>query len=153
MEILPSVLDRDTFFASHTRLKNEQVSQIDLTVDQMSTASVSNSNQLLSRPEARTLAVVDRTANIGLAAREIATARLSPYNTSPYSPDLVIVNTFVVAEFVERCMEYADSIASSGQKSLPDGNLHGVEKRSAEGELVVHTSKTGNLKVIVLQAR
>ncbi|TVY12938.1 Aldehyde dehydrogenase family 3 member B1, partial [Lachnellula arida] len=153
MEILPSALDRDTFFASHTRLTNEQVSQIDLTVDQMSTASVSNSNQLLSQPEARTLAVVDRTANIGLAAREIATARLPPYNTSPYSPDFVIVNTFVVEEFVAACMEYADSIAPSGQKSLSDGNLQGLEKKSAAGELVVHTSKTGNLKVIVLQDR
>ncbi|TVY32179.1 Aldehyde dehydrogenase family 3 member B1 [Lachnellula subtilissima] len=153
IEILPSALDRDTFFVSPAKLENEQVSQIDFTVDQMSTASVSDVNQLLSQPQSRTLAVVDQTASIGLAARAIATARLPPYNTSPYSPDSVIVNTFVVEEFVKGCIGYADSLASSDEKSLPNGNLQGLEKHSAEGEPVVHTSKTGNLKIVVLQDR
>ena len=153
MKILPSALDRDTFFISHIRLNNEQLSQIDLTVDQKSTASISDLKQLLSQPQTGTLAVVDRTANIGLAARAIATARLPPYNTSPYSPNLVIVNSFLVEEFVQGCIEYADSLVSSDEKSLSDGNLQGLESNSAEEELVIHTSKTGNLKVVVLQDR
>ena len=119
-------------------------------------ASIPSSNQLLSQPNSRTLAVVDRTANIGLAAREIAIAHLPPYNTSPYAPDLVIVNDFVVEEFVNACLEYADSIVSSSEKCAYNGDLQKLEMDpdgKGKVQVQVHTSKNAHLKVLVLQDR
>ena len=154
MELLPPALDRDTFSISKTRLEDEQISQIGLLVDQTNTTSISHSDQFLSQPNTRTLAIVDRTANIDLAAREIVTARLPPYNTSPYTPDLVIVNNFVIEYFVDACLKYADSVVSSGVKSASNGDWQKLEKDlDDKAQPKIYTSKNPNLKVLVLQDR
>ena len=64
-------------------------------------------NQLLSSSKARAIAVVDRTANIEEAAKAIAKARFSFGGTSPYAPDLVLINEFAKKEFFEACSKYA----------------------------------------------
>ncbi|KAK3378388.1 Aldehyde/histidinol dehydrogenase [Podospora didyma] len=68
---------------------------------------------LVSPAKGRAVAVVDRTANIEEAARAIVRARLSFGGTSPYAPDLVLVNEFVKEQFVQSCSRYAmDTLAA-----------------------------------------
>lgn len=59
------------------------------------------SNELVSMPSRETVAIVDRTADIALAAREINTARRAFGGMSPYAPDVVLVNEFVKPKFLE----------------------------------------------------
>ncbi|KAM3071814.1 hypothetical protein ACMFMG_009671 [Clarireedia jacksonii] len=106
-DLLPKALDPETFCILSTSIG--QPSNVFL-VDQTSTNSTPSTNQLVSNSSARTIAVVDRSADIDMAAKTIATARFSFNGTSPYSPDLVIVNEFIKNEFTEACSRYAGKL-------------------------------------------
>lgn len=69
--------------------------------------------QLVSSPEARAIAIVDRSADIDAAAKAIVTARFSFQGMSPYAPDLVIVNEFVKKDFFQACTRYASQAFAS----------------------------------------
>lgn len=62
------------------------------------------------------MAVVDRTADVDLAARAIAAARFGFGGTSPYAPDLVLVNEFVKRDFFEACSRYASLSFAKGER-------------------------------------
>jgi acyl-CoA reductase-like NAD-dependent aldehyde dehydrogenase len=53
----------------------------------------------------RTVAIVDRTADLTSAAEAIATARFAYGGNSPYAPDLVLVNEFVKSQFLRALMQ------------------------------------------------
>lgn len=67
-------------------------------------------NELRSASASQCIAIVDRSADIEAAAKAIATARFSFGGTSPYAPDLVLVNEFVKKEFFEACSRHASSL-------------------------------------------
>ncbi|PVH75030.1 aldehyde dehydrogenase-like protein PutA [Cadophora sp. DSE1049] len=102
-KILAEALDDDTFYISNTTVKEPTA----FVVDQTSTASQPTLNQLSSNATSRTVAIVDRAADVELAAKTIINARFSFQGNSTYSPDLVIVNDFVKARFTEACIQYA----------------------------------------------
>ncbi|KAH9883343.1 Aldehyde/histidinol dehydrogenase [Xylariomycetidae sp. FL2044] len=105
--LLPAALDGSTFCISKT-VTDGSILGAAVLVDQTSnTASQSSTTQLLSSPTARTVAFVDRTADIQAAAKAITTARFSFGGTSPYAPDLVLVNEYAKKEFFEACSKYA----------------------------------------------
>ncbi|KAI0023546.1 Aldehyde/histidinol dehydrogenase [Xylariomycetidae sp. FL0641] len=105
--VLTSALDVDTFCITKT-ITDSSVLESAVLVDQMSTtASKSSTNQLLSASTSRTVAIVDRTADLQAAAKAITTARFSFGGTSPYAPDLVLVNEYVKKDFFEACSKYA----------------------------------------------
>lgn len=56
---------------------------------------------LISPNQSHVVAVVDRTADLNQAARELVTARFAFGGKSPYAPDLVFVNEFVKSEFLK----------------------------------------------------
>ncbi|TVY84409.1 Aldehyde dehydrogenase family 3 member B2, partial [Lachnellula suecica] len=155
IDLLSSALDRGTFLFSKVRLEKCQLSQIDLFVDQTSTATTHASNELLSKSNARSLAVVDRTADIRHAANAIVRARLPPHNTSPYAPDLVIVNNFILQDFVKACFENAEGITVSNsleQNVSSDTKLKDlIRECENRGQLKVHRSNTSQLQVVVVQ--
>lgn len=59
------------------------------------------SNHLTSHNDASCVAIVDRTANVQLAAQELFAARFSFAGSSPYAPDCVFVNEFVKNDFLQ----------------------------------------------------
>ncbi|ESZ93897.1 hypothetical protein SBOR_5718 [Sclerotinia borealis F-4128] len=120
-ELLSQALDNDTFYVSPTVLQDSILASA-LLVDQTSNSPTANINQLISNSSARTVAVVDRTADIENAAKSIVTARFSFQGTSPYSPDLVIVNDFIKSDFTEACTKYASKFFSSNRKSSTKQN-------------------------------
>ncbi|EMR84000.1 putative aldehyde dehydrogenase protein [Botrytis cinerea BcDW1] len=115
--LLPQALDNDTFCISPTTLQDSSILESALLVDQTSNPSSSKINQLISKSSDRTVAVVDRAAEIESAAESIVTARFSFQGTSAYSPDLVIVNEFIKSDFIEACTRYASKFFSSNSSS------------------------------------
>lgn len=89
------------------------------------TSSTHRVNERRSACHSRCIAIVDRTADIESAAKAIATARFTFGGTSPYAPDLVLVNEFVKKEFFEACSRHATLLfagATRDKKKKMDGN-------------------------------
>ncbi|KAK7910841.1 hypothetical protein PG985_013322 [Apiospora marii] len=112
-KLLPAALDVNTFYLTKT-ITDSSILETALLVDQTSASSSPSSittnsltNQLLSSTRSRTVAIVDRTADIQAAAQAITNARFGFGGTSPYAPDLVLVNEFVKQDFFEACSKYA----------------------------------------------
>lgn len=53
----------------------------------------------------RTVAIVDRTADLTSAAEAIATARFAYGGNSPYAPDVVLVNEYAKSQFLRALMQ------------------------------------------------
>ncbi|KAK9422114.1 putative Aldehyde dehydrogenase domain-containing protein [Seiridium unicorne] len=116
-KILVAALDINTFCLSKT-IKDSSILETAVLVDQTSSATpTSLTNQLLSSSSTRTVAIVDRTADIQLAAKAITNARFSFGGTSPYAPDLVLVNEFIKQDFFEACSKYA-TLAFAKESSI-----------------------------------
>lgn len=118
--LLPRALDQNTFYLSSTRI-TEPAELVDsaILVDQTAEGrpSTTLTTQVLSSSSgARAVAVVDRTADVDLAARTIAAARFGFGGTSPYAPDLVLVNEFVKRDFFEACSRYASLSFAKGER-------------------------------------
>jgi hypothetical protein len=111
LNYLPSALDNDTFFVTPNKLQSSQLSKIDLLVDQTGQSPDSSIPQLASSSKSTPIAIVDRTADIEVAAKAITTARLVPHSASPYSPELVIVNAFILDTFKTACLKYTNDLS------------------------------------------
>lgn len=62
---------------------------------------------LISPSKERTIAIVDRSAKVAEAAKALVAARFALGGRSPYSPDLVLVNEFVMKPFLESVIQHA----------------------------------------------
>ncbi|KAK3325681.1 Aldehyde/histidinol dehydrogenase [Apodospora peruviana] len=110
---LTKALDYNTFcIVSSVKTLDNSILDSALLVDQTgeTESETITRNHLVSSPNARVVAVVDRTANIEKAAEEITRARFRFNGTSPYAPDLVLVNEFVKDKFIEACDRYASML-------------------------------------------
>lgn len=123
--LLTAALDLNTFCIIKS-LPDQAVLDEALLVDQTTNGSSRTlTSELLSSTQARCVAIVDRSADIEAAARAIATARFSFGGSSPYAPDLVLVNEFVKKDFFEACSRYATlSFAEEGGMKRVSGNQH-----------------------------
>lgn len=109
--LLPQALDPNTFCIVKATPEHPAV-QDAVIVDQASElqpAPVGN-RLLRSSPTIQCVAIVDRSADVEAAAKAITTARFSFGGTSPYAPDLVLVNEFVKKDFFEACSRHASSL-------------------------------------------
>ncbi|KAI1503560.1 Aldehyde/histidinol dehydrogenase [Biscogniauxia marginata] len=132
-EILSSALDMNTFCLSKA-ITDTSILDTAVLVDQTSDASrTSQTTQLLSSSTTRTVAIVDRTADIQAAAKAIATARFTFGGTSPYAPDLVLVNEFVKKEFFEACSKYATlAFAKDSNVKKVSGNQNESSRKAVK---------------------
>jgi len=86
---------------------------------------------------------VDRTADLKLAARELVAARFAFGGSSPYAPDLVLVNEFVKQEFLQAVGEETRRLSDSKQQG---------EKVKAKGKVSekIEKFRKGDSKVEVV---
>ncbi|PKX97790.1 uncharacterized protein P174DRAFT_458383 [Aspergillus novofumigatus IBT 16806] len=103
--IFSQALDADTFAISEERPDATFLSRV-LMVCQTGSAPLADRN-LLSPANARTVAVVDRTADVPPAAEALVAARFAFGGRSTYSPDIVLVNEFAMKRFVEAVIQQA----------------------------------------------
>ncbi|KAI1616158.1 Aldehyde/histidinol dehydrogenase [Exophiala viscosa] len=107
-KVLQGVMDKDTFVVLESRPDDpEFFAQNCVIIDGTLNATEPNSLQTVSASATRAIAVVDRTANVAEAAKEVVRARLNFQGKSPYSPDLVLVNEFVLKDFCTAAVQYA----------------------------------------------
>lgn len=101
-QILPEALDHDTFAITTQRPDTSFMSKTLLVAQSESDAS----SGLIS-PAARTVAIVDRTADIAASAQALVAARFALGGRSAYAPDVVLVNEFAMKPFVEAVIQHA----------------------------------------------
>jgi hypothetical protein len=139
MSTLTSSLDSETFFASTTSISETQIEQSNLIVNQQiecqhTSRTIGNNHLGLS------VAIVERSADLKLAARYILDARLFSDGTSPYAPDLIVVNEWIMDDFRATCSRYARSLKVTS-KSLPKETSELVASMEKQGQ--VHTDIPG----------
>ena len=128
---LTGALDVNTFSVSGT-IHDLAALGPTVLVDQTSARTTAClTTQLLSASTGRTVAVVDRTADVQAAAQAITKARFSFGGTSPYAPDLVLVNEFVKQDFFEACSKYATLAFAKEPAACKVGSNRGDETRKA----------------------
>ena len=77
----------------------------------------------ISTPSYRSIAIVDRSAQVADAAREVTRARFAFGGRSAYAPDLVLVNEFILKDFCIAVTQYATSLfAGSIDGKQQNGN-------------------------------
>ncbi|TKA69893.1 hypothetical protein B0A55_07522 [Friedmanniomyces simplex] len=115
-QILPSALDRDTFAITSSPIDDQSFLGVVAHVNQNDSERWPRANQISSPARSRTVAVVDRTANVELAARELVAARFRFGGRSPYAPDIVFVNEFVRQSFLQavvaECVKLESGVAA-----------------------------------------
>ena len=107
-------------------------------------------SQLVS-PNNKTIAMVDRTANLTLAAEQLVTARFAFGGTSPYAPDLVFVNEFVKEDFLEHVLKHSIRFLTGSNGALNDSSITRGPKKSspiAESFQVLSDSKKWRLNIV-----
>ncbi len=162
--ILSSSLDADTFAISESRPTPEFLQHCTLFLQSEPAEHSKARTTYISPSSPRALAVVDRTADVNTAAQAIVRARLSRQGRSPYAPDAVLVNEFVLEEFVvclqrhmSPYMAYEnDSVGSDSPKHRQRGPIGDVQRlldsaEKSEGMRVVVRGSDGN--VISVQNR
>ncbi|KAJ6094584.1 hypothetical protein N7467_002097 [Penicillium canescens] len=122
-KILPEALDNDTFTITAQRPDPSFLNKA-LIVDQ--TGESNTNGGLVSPATARTVAIVDRTANITEAAKELVAARFALGGRSPYSPDLVLVHEFAMKPFVEAVIQHASKYLAG-----ENGEVRSLSRKSA----------------------
>ena len=73
-------------------------------------------------PKSKVIAVVDRTADLASAAEQLVAARFAFGGTSPYAPDLVLVNEFVKQEFSEHVLRHSIRYLSGSDNNVANGS-------------------------------
>lgn len=149
-KILPAALDADTFTVLDSELHD--TSFLDSCIQVLPTPSrskIPTANVLISPSESRVVGIVDRSSDLKSAASALVTARFGFGGHSPYAPDLVLVNEFVIDEFSDlvvqqaaRLFSKASSTGKSGekrQKVLSDAEL------KEDGTQVVVTGHSGTI--------
>jgi hypothetical protein len=102
----------------------------------------------------RVIAIVDRTADLAVAAEYLVTARFAFGGTSPYAPDLVFVNEFVKKDFLEHVLKFAIPYLASSNETEPNGSpksptLGGQKgSRTADALKSFESSKSWSSKVV-----
>ncbi len=111
-------LDINILWISNEAVGDKSVLDKAVLVDQNGNGSSATlASQLISSSRARAIAVVDRTADIEVAARAITRARFSFGGASPYSPDLVLVNEFAKERFFKACLKYATELFAASPRT------------------------------------
>lgn len=142
VEILCKALDRD-LFATSSKFTDLEISKADLFLDGTSLEQ-GKASKFSGISTARSLAIIDRSADLTRAAEEIVNSRLAPNDGSPYSPDLIIVNEFVQEEFIRYCAKLAEETEVKRTKPQEKDTSSALQGTVAKAE------KTGQVKTTKL---
>ncbi|MCJ1472615.1 hypothetical protein MMC13_001264 [Lambiella insularis] len=153
-KLLQDSLDKDSFAVSESRPPGDFMRQCTLVQDYEPEAPHNTRGTLISPNALRSVAVVDRTARIEEAAHTIVQARMSRRGSSPYAPDVVLVNEFVVEKFmtctlqhVARYMAHSDALVNGHSHKKPRQPLWESE------QIVDNAEKSEDIRVVTRGSR
>ena len=145
-KILPQALDSDTFAVSEERPDVTFLNKVKMVVQDNNASGPMSERCLVSPTTARTVAVVDRTADLVQAAKSLVEARFTFGGHSPYAPDVVLVHEYSMKPFVEAMIQFSS-------KSLADENGRarhsGSRRLSPEPSLLDTAQKDAGSRVLV----
>lgn len=109
---------------------------------------------LVSSPDARVVAIVDRTADLVAAASSIVQARAAFRGRSPYAPDLILVNEFVLKDFTDAAVtaftRYLSGIGPVNGNDAPDVFVAKPRRRERE-EVLTKEERSDSGTTIILE--
>ncbi|KAL1582219.1 hypothetical protein WHR41_09073 [Cladosporium halotolerans] len=160
-QALQSSLHPDTFAIASSPVSDPNILSSSIFVDQNSSETWPRLNHLASLARSGTVAVVDRTADVKLAAKELVAARFAFGGTSPYAPDLVLVNEFVKQAFlqavVDGCREGRTGTRSregkAGGANKLDEQLQALKKVDPRVQIVVQEAKAAVAELSAREAQ
>jgi aldehyde dehydrogenase (NAD+) len=151
-KLLPQAIEADSFAILSSTPSADTIATC-LQVLQETHTDAPTYTQLAS-PKAKVIAVVDRTADLALAAEQLVAARFAFGGTSPYAPDVVLVNEFVKKDFLEHALKQSirylsgsDDITANGSTS-PRQNAQKPGSGVAEAFKTLQDSKSWRMSVI-----
>jgi aldehyde dehydrogenase (NAD+) len=114
----------------------------------------STSVRWISPPGSRSIAIVERDADLKKAASALVTARFSFGAKSPYAPDVVFVNEFVAKEFFHEATKQARRHLGL-ENAAVDGKaqMNGAARRDGIKEALDEISKEKGVRVVVSGAK
>jgi hypothetical protein len=119
-KILSQTLDADTFTILHSA--PEDTSFQDSCTQLLPTPSKTATAKILVSPStSRAIAIVDRSSHLESVASALVTARFSFGGHSPYAPDSVLVNEFVIDEFSNLVVQHAARMFSKNVSTSKAG--------------------------------
>ncbi|KAK0937098.1 hypothetical protein LTR29_011307 [Friedmanniomyces endolithicus] len=159
--ILPTALDPDTFAIASSPIEGQPFLDLAIHVNQKDSERWPQANQFASPVHCRTLAVVDRTGNVTLAAKELVAARFGFGGSSPYAPDVVFVNEFARQSFLQavvaECVKSGSSASTEKEtksksmvSSRIDERIEGLKSLDSGLRIVVQES---NFAVVEVTSR
>lgn len=110
-------------------------------------------SQLVS-PKSKVLTVVDRTADLASAAEQLVAARFAFGGTSPYAPDIILVNEYIKKDFLEHVMRNAirylsgSGDVSNGTPKSPSSAAQKPTSRVAEAFKTIQDSRSWRVNVL-----
>lgn len=149
---MTSALDQDTFQITSSKIDEKITKEVDLLVDQTH-PSLQSSIRTVASPQARAIAIIDRSCSIEIAAKAIVESRTSSRGNSPYSPDLVVVNEFLMDEFRVACLKYAGNCCQPSGKSdeSPEAKIMRDLLGKLENESSIKMHRSGNTEIVVVE--
>ncbi|KEF62411.1 uncharacterized protein A1O9_00383 [Exophiala aquamarina CBS 119918] len=103
-------LDMTAYGVTSTRPPSEILNRC-LVIDQIGVLpSLTGRRTLRSQPQLGTVAVIDRTANLELATKEILCSRTFFSSGGPYAPSCILVNEYVEDDFVRLFREQLSTV-------------------------------------------
>jgi len=109
-------------------------------------------SKLLKSPSSRAIAVVDRSANIPQAAKDIVRARFQFRGKSPYAPDLVLVNEFALKDFCQeaiRCLtQELSEVANFSSKSKIQAPTEIQKQLQSAGATTLVSGARGSVQLL-----
>ena len=133
---MPPALDKDTIAIVDLEPEASFLSKCTIVNGHSSDKQIPISTTLHSPSEARVVAIVDRSADIPSAAHEIVKARIAWGGRSPYAPDLVLVNEFVIQQFTQAVVGQLTKVLATsvpGYKASQVAPYEGTVGSSANG--------------------
>lgn len=130
-DLLPSLfqsLDEELYALSKGPLNDKEVLSTALIIDQ--TGKKEAANLIRSLPCLRSIAIVDRTADVDKAAEQILSAHLAFSGKSPHAPDLIILNEWVKNSFIDTIIR--KTMGLNRDKDLRHIDIKDIE----EGKLI-----------------
>lgn len=142
LKLLGDALDGGIFHATFSKVTDAEIGHRYVRVPQNGSSDPAWANHLLSRPQARVVAIIERDADLHAAADALVTARYSLGGKSPYAPDLVLVNEWVKKGFLE-------AVTQSAVRFTPDaGDAQMIKSRVGGKRLLDKIAKEEAAKII-----
>lgn len=129
-------MDNNAFVVTSSRAPADFLARC-LVVDQLYQGSESDIrwNSLTSIPSSRVVAVVDRTGDLELAAKEIVASRLAFGSKSRFAVDQIMVNEFVANKFTDVVVK---ALAVFQARSSDKLTINGPTSRSRRAKKSEH---------------